>query len=124
MYHAFGTPRNCLKVERIVGRCKILILIWKVRWITISVLVVDGDAPLILGKDMLQKHRALENHEDNRITIRTDEGTVRLTTIMPEIDGHTRIIIGGNSASGNIAESMIQKLNKDCAYVEMTKKNT
>ena len=41
---------------------------------------------------------------------------------MYEVDRHGRTILGGNSACGNLAESVIQKLNKDYSDVEMVKK--
>ena len=73
---------------------------------------------------MLREHGELEDHEGNRISFRTDEGPVRLTTVMSEVDGHGRITLGGNSASSNIAESVIQKLSKEFQTYKWLRKYT
>ena len=108
-FHAFGTKENSSELQEIVGRCNIPVPIGKGRWLGVRALVVNGEVQIIMGKDSLITHGAVEHHRENKIKFKTKFGVVTLRTTISGLDGHARIVLGGLSASANVAESIMDE---------------
>ena len=121
-YHAFRTKYNSSSRQSIVGRGKIPIPIGKGRFLGINALVVDGEAPFIMGMNSLAQHGAIENHKDNWIKFSTKFGLIKMRTYISNRNDHARLSLDGDTAAANVADSLIKTTEKDSHSRELARK--
>ncbi|KAI0558088.1 hypothetical protein FGB62_236g010 [Gracilaria domingensis] len=107
--HAFGTPENKSQSQEIIARCLLPLLIGNGEVLSVEALVVDGDVRFMLGKDNLQKFKAIESHARERLSLMKNGKRVSMPTPVSPKDGHGRILLSRTTFSMNVAESLLSR---------------
>ncbi len=109
-FHAFRTARNSSKPQKIIGRCKIPLRVGCGRWLSVSVLVVDGEVLFIIGKSTLKQYKRIESYDQGWVEMTTRQGKVKLHTATSHAVGHACIPLKPINARENIAESIAESM--------------
>lgn len=112
-WHAFGTPGNYSKPERVVGNCHLLIPAGKGRFTGVMIKVIDGDVPIIIGKNSLVHLDAVEAHGRGWIEVNVGKEREKLKTQIDPVDGHAKLVLRTDVRNVNLAEGMLQCCNID-----------
>ena len=71
--------------------------------------IIDGDVPMILGKDELRNLDGVEAHKQDWLEVTYNSKKIKLKTKLNEIDGHARLILSSLDMKINQLLTMIEK---------------
>ena len=108
-WHAFGTESNYSKPQRILGYAQVPIPTVTGRNIVLKFKLIDGNVPMILGKDELRRTDAIEAHMQDWLELKVHNNRIRLQTKINQHDGHARLVLSGLDMRMNLIGSLIGK---------------
>ncbi len=110
-WHAFGTQMNRSEQQKIIGYSRIPIPLDQGDYIWIKLMIIDGDVPIIIGKNTLQELDALEAHGRNWIQVNVFNRKVKLATKINEQDGHAYLVLSRMNILLNDVQGLLKEEN-------------
>ena len=112
-WHAFGTERNYSKPQKILGHANIPIPVSHEDCLYFKFKVIEGDVPMILGKDELRNADAIEAHKQDWIEVSCNNKRIKLQTKLNKNDGHARLVLSGLDMRMNMEQTNLENTSKE-----------